>query len=403
MESKVVSIADVAEIVLGGTPNTKIPEYWNGTIKWATAKDVSSVFGKYLYNTEKSITELGLEKSPAKILEKDTIVISARGTVGKFCMLPYPMAFNQTCYGLIAKQDIIDPHYLYYNLFCLSEQINSLSYGTTFNTITKKTFHDIKFRLPPLPEQQKIASILSAFDDKIELNNEMNKTLEEMAQAIFKHWFIDFEFPNENGEPYKSSGGEFVNSELGPIPKGWKVGVLSELCDVNMGQSPPSSTYNLDKKGIPFYQGVKDFGTKYPSVTMYCLAPKKIADEGDILLSVRAPVGEINVAIEKCCIGRGLAALRMKKGANNYLYYLMLNQKNNWTIFESGSVFTAINKAAIENLPIFIPPVNIIKKFNTLIQPVDERILNNTKENLFLSQLRDTLLPKLISGEIRVV
>ncbi|MDI3478287.1 MAG: type restriction enzyme subunit, partial [Thermoanaerobacterium sp.] len=336
-------------------------------------------------------------------LEKDTIVISARGTVGKFCMLPYPMAFNQTCYGLIAKQDIIDPHYLYYNLFCLSEQINSLSYGTTFNTITKKTFHDIKFRLPPLPEQQKIASILSAFDDKIELNNEMNKTLEEMAQAIFKHWFIDFEFPNENGEPYKSSGGEFVNSELGPIPKGWKVGVLSELCDVNMGQSPPSSTYNLDKKGIPFYQGVKDFGTKYPSVTMYCLAPKKIADEGDILLSVRAPVGEINVAIEKCCIGRGLAALRMKKGANNYLYYLMLNQKNNWTIFESGSVFTAINKAAIENLPIFIPPVNIIKKFNTLIQPVDERILNNTKENLFLSQLRDTLLPKLISGEIRVV
>ncbi|MDI6600230.1 MAG: restriction endonuclease subunit S [Thermoanaerobacteraceae bacterium] len=403
MGSEIVSIADVAEIVLGGTPNTKIPEYWNGTIKWATAKDISSVSGKYLYDTEKSITGLGLEKSSAKILGKDTIVISARGTVGKICMLPYPMAFNQTCYGLIAKQDIIDPHYLYYNLFCLSEQINSLSYGTTFNTITKKTFNDIKFKLPPLPEQQKIASILSAFDDEIELNNEMNKTLEEMAQAIFKHWFIDFEFPNENGEPYKSSGGEFVDSELGPIPKGWKVGVLSELCDVNMGQSPPSSTYNLDKKGISFYQGVKDFGTKYPSVTMYCLAPKKIAAKGDILLSVRAPVGEINVAIEKCCIGRGLAALRMKKGANNYLYYLMLNQKNNWTIFENGSVFTAINKAAIENLPIFIPPVNIIKKFNTLIQPVDERILNNTKENLFLSQLRDTLLPKLISGEIRVV
>jgi len=261
----------------------------------------------------------------------------------------------------------------------------------------------VMIKLPSLPEQRKIASILSAFDDKIELNNEINKILQEIAQAIFKHWFIDFEFPNENGAPYKSSGGEFVDSELGPIPKGWKVGTLKEICHINMGQSPPSSTYNTEGVGIAFYQGVKDFGFRYPSCTIYCSEPKKIAEMGDILLSVRAPVGEVNIAIEKCCIGRGLCSLRMKEGSNNYLYYLLLNQKKNWTKFESGSVFTAINKASIENLPIICPPNYIYREFNELVQPVDEKILNNTKMNIFLSQLSDTLHPKLISGEIRVV
>ena len=304
------------------------------------------------------------------------------------------------------KEGITDKLFVYY--LSRTPEIRDFAIKNMTGTsgrqrVDKQCFDKLEINLPPLSEQQKIASILSAFDDKIELNNEMNKTLEEIAQAIFKHWFIDFEFPNENGEPYKSSGGEFVESELGPIPKGWRVGKLGEICDVNMGQSPPSDTYNLDGIGLPFYQGVKDFGIKYPSVTMYCSAPKKIANEGDILLSVRAPVGKINIAIEKCCIGRGLAALKMKNSANNYLYYLLLNQKNNWIKFESGSVFAAINKTTIENLPIFIPPINLIKKFNTLIKPLDEMVLNNTKESLLLSQLRDTLLPKLISGEIRVV
>jgi type I restriction enzyme S subunit len=236
----------------------------------------------------------------------------------------------------------------------------------------------------------------------IELNNRTDQVLEEMAQAIFKHWFVDFEFPNEDGLPYKSSGGAMIDSELGEIPEGWKVGTLKEICNVNMGQSPPSSTYNTEKIGMAFFQGVKDFGSRYPSCTRYCSEPKKIAEKGDILLSVRAPVGEVNTAIERCCIGRGLSALSMKNMSNNYLHYLILNQKNGWEKFESGSVFTAINKTIIENLPIVDPPRDIVRKFNTLIQPIDQKILSNTKANFTLSQIRDTLLPKLMSGEIRV-
>lgn len=331
----------------------------------------------------------------------DCIII---GRVGAYCgSLQYskgPSWVTDNAIFCLTNKDT-DLKFLFYVLKTIP--IRDMAGGSAQPLINQEILNNITITCPPLPEQQKIASILSAFDDKIELNNEMNKTLEEIAQAIFKHWFIDFEFPNENGEPYKSSGGEFVDSELGPIPKGWKVGTLKEICHINMGQSPPSSTYNTEGVGIAFYQGVKDFGFRYPSCTIYCSEPKKIAEMGDILLSVRAPVGEVNIAIEKCCIGRGLCSLRMKEGSNNYLYYLLLNQKKNWTKFESGSVFTAINKASIENLPIICPPNYIYREFNELVQPVDEKILNNTKMNIFLSQLRDTLLPKLISGEIRVV
>ena len=138
-----------------------------------------------------------------------------------------------------------------------------------------------------------IAKILSDLDAKIELNHQMNKTLEKIAHAIFKHWFIDFEFPNEEGKPYKSSGGKMVESELGPIPKNWYIGRLSDIAEITMGMSPPGTTYNEVGDGMPFFQGRRDFGFRYPQERVYCTDPKRMAEKDDILLSVRAPVGII--------------------------------------------------------------------------------------------------------------
>lgn len=270
----------------------------------------------------------------------------------------------------------------------------SIATGSTFPNVSKPMLHELKIFLPTLSEQQAIAATLSALDDAIELNNQINKKLEEMAQAIFKSWFVDF-------EPFKD--GEFEESELGLIPKGWRVGCLGEICDINMGQSPSSETYNSVGVGMPFYQGVKDFGFKYPKVSTYCSKPKKVANSFDILFSVRAPVGEINFAYEKCCIGRGVSALRLKHHKNNILYYWLKTITKQFHDASNGSIFDAINKSGIERVKVIIPnDENVIDKFNEFIEPMDMELFNNFVSTKVLTSLRDTLLPKLISGEIRV-
>lgn len=258
-------------------------------------------------------------------------------------------------------------------------------------------------KIPPLEEQKAIANILSSLDEKIKVNNQINKTLEEMAQTIFKHWFVDFEFPNENGEPYKSSGSEMIESELGMIPKGWEVKKLGEIAEIIMGQSPKGSSYNEIGNGEVFYQGRSDFGKRFPIRRLYTTEPKRMAQNGDILMSVRAPVGDINIAYEDCCIGRGLCLIRHKNGYSSYMYYTMLSLKEKLNVFNSeGTVFGSINKDSLNNLIIVNPDNSLINRFNTIVNSIDNQYLSLVTENRNLINIRDTLLPKLMSGEIRI-
>jgi len=248
--------------------------------------------------------------------------------------------------------------------------------------------------LPPLPEQRAIAHILGTLDDKIELNRRMNQTLEAMAQALFKSWFVDF-------EPFRDQG--MQDSPLGEIPMGWEIGTLGQICEVKMGQSPPGDTYNEIGEGIPFYQGIKDFGSRFPHHRVYCTMPTRFAEPYDVLLSVRAPVGRLNVANERCAIGRGLAALCSKVRHHSYLYYLLNNAKNRWETFNSeGTVFGCITRKDIMDVTVIIPPKTIVDRFESLVNTSDNLIALNEQESFTLSTIRDTLLPKLLSGEIRV-
>lgn len=371
-------LSDVMELIGGGTPKTSKVEYWNGEIPWLSVKDFNNDF-RYVYETEKSITELGLNNSSTKLLKEGDIIISARGTVGEIATIPFPMAFNQSCYGLRAKEEVVTSDYLYYlikhNVYILKKN----THGSVFDTITRDTLSGIEVDIPSLDEQRKIASILSEIDEKIELNNEINKNLEQQAQTIYQQMFVD----NASSD--------------------WAEGTLSDIADITMGQSPSGSSYNEDGNGTIFFQGRAEFGFRFPTVRLYTTEPKRIACANDTLMSVRAPVGDLNVAHTDCCIGRGLAAIHSKNNHQSFVLYTMLSLKKQLDVFNGeGTVFGSINRNSLNEMPLLIPSSKKLDEFEVLVAPIDAAIRNNYDEICRLEQLRDTLLPKLMSGELDV-
>ncbi|MBU3924480.1 restriction endonuclease subunit S, partial [Patescibacteria group bacterium] len=223
-EWEVFSLTEIADVIGGGTPKTRESSYWNGNIPWLSVVDFNNDSRK-VYTTEKFITDEGLKNSSTKVLKKGALVISARGTVGALTQLGVDMAFNQSCYGLVAKS--ISGDLLYYLVKNVVADIQKRTHGSVFDTITRETLDGIKLGLPAnISEQKQIAEILSSLDDKIELNRQINANLEKIASSLFKHWFVDFEFPDQGSKPYKSSGGKMIDSELGEIPEGWKIGPI---------------------------------------------------------------------------------------------------------------------------------------------------------------------------------
>lgn len=232
-----------------------------------------------------------------------------------------------------------------------------------------------------------------------------NNNLEAMAKQLYDYWFVQFDFPNEEGKPYKSSGGEMVwNDKLKrKIPKGWNDGQLSDIANITMGQSPDGSSYNENGDGILFYQGSTDFGLRFPSVRQYTNAPSRYAYEGDVLMSVRAPVGVLNIANNNCCIGRGLAALNSKIGSVTHLYYILNGLK---VAFEqrnaTGTTFGSITKDDLHSLPIVKPTNDIIKSFEQVCKPMFDKQMTLGKEIDSLTRQRDELLPLLLNGQVSV-
>lgn len=375
---KECKIGEVIEIVGGGTPKTTVSEYWNGKIPWLSVVDFNTG-NKYVYKTEKTITQQGLDKSSARLLNEGDIIISARGTVDALAVLKKQMAFNQSCYGIKCRPNHTAQDYLYYLIKDSINNFQQIAHGGVFDTITRETFDHIMVLLPPLPEQRAIAHVLSSLDDKIDLLHRQNKTLEEMAEALWRKMFV------EEADP------------------GWKRGKLGDEMNITMGQSPPGHTYNEEKQGIVFFQGRAEFDFRFPQTRLYCTDPKRLAKKGDTLVSVRAPVGDINMAYEDCCIGRGLAAVRHKGDCTSYTFYKTRSLKDDFDSFEQqGTVFGSIGKDDFNNIVTRIPSAEVVQEFEYAARPIDDKIFMNSIQIRTLSHLRDTLLPKLMSGEVRV-
>ena len=303
----------------------------------------------------------------------------------------------------------VDSDYFYY---CLTNQpfLETLQRRAenrigSFPQITFDLLSNYAFSIPPLEEQKDIASIIASIDRKIELNKLINDNLEAMAKQLYDYWFVQFDFPNEEGKPYKSSGGAMVwNEKLKrEIPQGWSNGVLSDVANITMGQSPDGSSYNEDGEGIIFYQGSTDFGLRFPDIRQYTTSPSRYANKGDILMSVRAPVGALNIANNDCCIGRGLSALSSKIGSITHLYYLMNDFRLKFEGMNSaGTTFGSITKDELFSLPVIIPTKSVISGFEQVCEPIFNKQMIIGEEINALTKQRDELLPLLMNGQAMV-
>ncbi|MDD2481920.1 MAG: restriction endonuclease subunit S [Lutispora sp.] len=402
-------LSEIMNIIGGGTPKTTVSEYWNGEIPWLSVKDFNSD-NRIVYKTEKSITQLGLENSSTKMLDKGDLIISARGTVGALAQLGKPMAFNQSCYGLRANE-VTTNDYLYYLIKYKIRSIQQNTHGSVFDTITRDTFEILTAKLPDdIREQKVITHILSTLDEKIEVNNQINKTLEEMAQSIFKNWFVDFEFPNEDGEPYKSNGGEMVDSEFGMIPKGWKVDLIGNKCACILGGTPSRSKPEFWGGCIPWINSgkVNDFRVLIPSETITDIgleesATKLLPEKTTLLAITGATLGRVSLLeIDSCTNQSVVGIIENNEMPYSFIYPYIKSIISNIISHQTGGAQQHINKGNIENTAIIIPSNEIMIRYNKINRALYDTIGIKCFENLSLEQLRDTLLPKLMSGEIRV-
>ena len=408
------TLGKCAEWVSGGTPPKSNPAYWGGDIPWVSAKDMKEF---RLYDSQDHVTPEALGNGTRSVPPRSILLLVRGMTLHDdlpICMVMREMTFNQDVKALVPNQHVV-PEFLAYWLLAnkpdLLQLVDSASHGT--GRIHTPVFKDTELRLPPPSVQQRIADVLGKLDDKNELNRRMNRTLEKMAAAIFKSWFIDFDpvhakaegrdpgLPAEVSDLFPSS---FEDSELGPIPKGWACSTVGDEFNLTMGQSPPGDTYNEAREGVPFFQGRRDFGFRFPTNRVYCTAPTRYAARGDTLMSVRAPVGDVNMAIDRCSIGRGVAAARHKSTSIFYTYYAFRSLRERFEVYNGeGTVFGSISQKDLRAIPWLAPDDVVVSRFDQVVGPIDQRVEINEVQNRRLAGLRDSLLPKLMSGDIELL
>lgn len=348
-------------------------------------------------------------------LKPGDVVIVRTGVPGTAAVIPEWLA-DANCADLVVVRpgNRLDPRFLAYFVNAAAHhQISANIVGAVQQHFNVGSAKELRILVPEILEQRAIARVLSTMDDKIESNRRMNHTLEALARALFQSWFVDFDpvtakaasrrpvgMTNETAELFPDG---FEDSPIGPIPKGWKVGRVGDEYRITMGQSPPGSTYNETGDGLAFFQGRTDFGFRFPSRRIYCTAPTRFANTGDTLVSVRAPVGDINMAWERCAIGRGLSAVRHESGSTSYTYHAMNSLRDEFNNFEgNGTLFGCIGRTDFEGIKQVQPPQRVILAYDQLSKPLDDRILANEQQTRALGALRDALLPRLLSGELRV-
>jgi type I restriction enzyme S subunit len=325
----------------------------------------------------------------------------------------------QICRGLTGAYNVallkakpkkcIDCEYLYYFLKqdAVFQYVDKLSARTGGQTgVDLVSLNKYPICLPEdIHDQQRLVSVLSLLDAKINCNNRINAELEALAKTLYDYWFVQFDFPDAHGKPYKSSGGKMIyNATLKrKIPEGWEDKQLTQIANITMGTSPMGDSLNDIGEGVEFFQGSTDFGWQFPTVRQYTTQPVRMAKRGDILLSVRAPVGDLNVANIDCCIGRGLAALNSKDGFDGFLFYVMQYFK---TIFDrrngEGTTFGSITKDDLHSLPLAYPPTELLKEYDKVVSKYNQMVFARSMENQQLAQLRDWLLPLLMNGQVKV-
>ena len=363
------------------------PKEFKSGIPMFSVKDMREQ--DFYYESAKTISEYDYKKliNSGCQPEIDDILIAKDGSVLKHVF----RVKNKPDYVLLSSiaiirpdKFIIEPAFLVYAIKDPTTTdiiLNNFVGGSGVPRIVLKDFKKVGLSLPPLPEQKAIAEVLSSLDDKIDLLHRQNKTLEQMAETLFRQWFVE------------------------EADEGWEESTLPDEFDFLMGQSPKGTSFNEEGIGTPMYQGNADFDFRFPNRRIYTTEAKRLAQKYETLISVRAPVGEQNMAIEECCIGRGVATFNYKEKPEHYTYtyFKMRSLMDEIKLFNNeGTVFGSISKTDFQSLVITIPPKIDVYKFQNEVKPIDDKVIENTIQIRTLEKMRDTLLPKLMSGEVRV-
>jgi len=369
---KWVKLGEVGIVITGKTPSSKHPKDWGYDMPFVTPTDFKN-YRKFADDSERYLSSAGINKLKNKVLPEDSILVTCIGYIGKVVMNKVPVVTNQQINSIIPNRNIVFPDFLYYVLVYNYETFKSFeSNGTAVPILNKTDFENIEVLIPPLPEQKAIAEVLSSIDDKIELLHRQNKTLEEMAMTLFRQWFI---------EPTKDR-----------LPEGWEIGKFEENLKNVYGKNLPTS--KLKDSGYPVFGGNGKIG--YYTEYMY--------EESQVLISCRGEAsGKVNISDPKSYITNNSLILERAKNKNisfEYLKYYCLNY--DFTQFVTGSAQPQITIEELNNAEILIPPSILINKFSKIISNFETKIFSNKIQIQTLEKLRDTLLPKLMSGEVRV-
>lgn len=377
----------------GGTPSSKHSEYYDGSIPWLNTKEIN--FNR-IYSTEKCISEEGLNNSSARWIKENAVIVAMYGaTAGKTAISKIPLTTNQACCNLTINPQIADYRFVYYHLYNKFVELASLANGGAQQNLNSQIIKEFPIFLPSLSEQKVIADVLSTLDDKIEVNRRINDNLEQQAQALFKSWFVDF-------EPFKD--GEFVESELGRIPKGWKLKRIYEYVDVIYGAPYKSSLFNDEKEGLPLIR-IRDLKTNSPQFyTPEILPNTEYIEAGDIVAGMDAEFtpyvwqGERGVLNQRCCKFKG----KYEGISNYYILFLVKPELEYVQSYKTGTTVSHLGKSDIDRFVFLTPPLDIVLAFSEIVNPMIKEVVNRAKESRRLATLRDTLLPKLMSGELKV-
>lgn len=397
MEWKEVRLGDVcSRVCSGGTPKSTNLSYYGGEIPWLNTKEID--FNR-IYSTEKTITDSGLNNSSAKWIAPNTVTVAMYGaTAGKSCIVKVPMTTNQACCNLTINDEVADYEFVYYSLKNDYTTLASLANGGAQQNLNAQIIKDYVLQMPSLKDQRRIASILSSLDRKIELNNKINADLEEMAQAIFKNWFVDF-------EPFKD--GKFVDSELGMIPEGWKVGRLTEIASYMNGLAMQKFPPENNEDSLPVLK-IKELGQGFcgtDSDRCSC----NIKDEckihnGDVIFSWS---GTLLVDVwcgGDCGLNQHLFKVTSKDYPKWFYYYWTKHHLQEFIHIAKDKAVTMghIKRGHLEEAMVAIPDNDSMEKAHELFEPILSKMISLRLESSRLSLLRDTLLPRLMSGELEV-
>ena len=405
-------LSDVVIIFSGGTPKTSVKEYWDGDIDWLAVADFNTS-NRYVSTASKKITELGLNNSNTKMLEKGDLIISARGTVGAIAQLTKPMAFNQSCFGLRGKKNKLETDYLYYWLKNYVDILLNKSQGSVFNTINLSTFDDIKIDLPNIENQRSISNFLTSLDNKIQINNQINQELESMAKTLYDYWFVQFDFPDQNGKPYKSSGGKMVyHPELKrEIPEGWGVEKLGDIAQTGSGGTPKStnSLYYTDGE-VPWINSGELSQTVITGTSNFITeeglknSNAKLFPSGTILVAMYgATAGKVSFLAFEASTNQAICAIMLSDVRMRYYLKNVIEDLYQYLVnLSTGSARDNLSQDMIKNIKVVIPSNEILDRYYHFSNNIIKELTKKQQENEQLTQLRDWLLPMLMNGQVKV-